>query len=96
MRKNQLLGAVPFGYRGTVITIHNDSCEVLFDEEFLSGTNLHNRCKGLRGGIVNISSLLNLTHPHVVHTSSSSSKKEAKSAKPKQTKTFNPFDALDE
>lgn len=36
-------GPVPFGMRGTVITLHQDMAEVLFDEEFLSGTNLQNR-----------------------------------------------------
>ncbi len=35
----------PFGLRGTVIGIYDESCEVYFDEEFPGGTDLSGRVK---------------------------------------------------
>jgi hypothetical protein len=42
-------GPIPFGLKGTVTGIVNNLLEVVFDEEFLGGTNLGNRCSDLRG-----------------------------------------------
>ena len=54
-------GAVTFGLRGTIISLHKDLAEVVFDEPFLAGDNLGGRCKDFRGFIVPQWSLLNLT-----------------------------------
>jgi hypothetical protein len=56
--------------------------------------NLLNRCTSLRGGTVSVSSLVNLTHPHAIVAAARG--KDATAPKAKATKTFNPFDMLDD
>lgn len=57
-----------FGSRGTVIgVLHNDDAiEVLFDKEFIGGTDLYGRCNGACGALISSSQLLNLSKPHAV------------------------------
>ena len=45
---------VPFGLRGTVVTIHETTgyVEVIFDEEFTGGKTLHGYCSPFRGRLV--------------------------------------------
>jgi 5'-3' exoribonuclease 1 len=42
-------GPIPFGLKGTVTGIVSNLLEIVFDEEFLGGTNLGDRCSDLRG-----------------------------------------------
>lgn len=58
-------GGIPLGHVGTIVTLRGDWGEVLFDQEFLSGTNLHGRCKGMRGSGLELRLLLNLSNPQV-------------------------------
>ncbi|KAL6075040.1 exonuclease II Exo2 [Balamuthia mandrillaris] len=55
-------GPVPFGLNGTVVGIVLNMLEIVFDEQFLGGTDLNHRCSELRGqahvspmGVVNLS-----------------------------------------
>lgn len=52
---------VPFGLRGTVIGRTEDKVMVMFDEQFIGGSNLFNQCENYRGALVNPNHLLNLT-----------------------------------
>lgn len=57
-------GAVPFGARGTVIGVHPSTKEVdvVFDQEFIGGSDLHGRCSGCAGKTLDAeSTLLNLS-----------------------------------
>jgi hypothetical protein len=36
-------GTPPLGFRGTIVGVHDDACEVLFDREFPGGTDLFGR-----------------------------------------------------
>jgi hypothetical protein len=68
--------------------------EVLFDEEFLSGTTLQGRIKSLRGGTTQISNLLNITHPYITYVPTKE-KQEAKAKTKGNVKvSANPFDLL--
>eukprot|EP00599_Poterioochromonas_sp_BG-1_P002004 CAMPEP_0173138682 /NCGR_PEP_ID=MMETSP1105-20130129/3830_1 /TAXON_ID=2985 /ORGANISM="Ochromonas sp., Strain BG-1" /LENGTH=1475 /DNA_ID=CAMNT_0014051313 /DNA_START=946 /DNA_END=5373 /DNA_ORIENTATION=- len=51
---------VPFGLRGTVVTIHHATkfVEVIFDEEFIGGKSLHGNCSQFRGHLCAWSDLL--------------------------------------
>jgi len=52
---------IPFGLRGTVIGRTEDKVIVLFDDQFIGGTDIHNHCQAYRGAFVNPNYLLNLT-----------------------------------
>lgn len=57
---------VPFGLRGTVITIHSNTnyVEVLFDSEFIGGKGLNGSCSQFRGKLCPWSSLLLISRPN--------------------------------
>lgn len=54
-------GHVPFGMRGIIVGIEGDYAQVLFDQEFLGGTNLGGRLQTRRGGVCQLMSLLILS-----------------------------------
>ncbi|KAI9142247.1 XRN 5'-3' exonuclease N-terminus-domain-containing protein [Paraphysoderma sedebokerense] len=56
-------GNVPFAAKGTCIGLQKDDIEVLFDQSFMGGTSLNDRCSLYRGMTVHKSSVLNLTTP---------------------------------
>lgn len=62
-------GVPPFGARGTVIGVYEEdgAVEVLFDEEFLGGTDLFGRCSDSRGGLLAATDLLNLSRPAAIN-----------------------------
>ena len=59
-------GEPTFGSRGTVVGVYDDAVEVLFDQEFLGGTDLFGRCNGNFGAMLPADQLLNLSRPHAV------------------------------
>lgn len=70
---------MPLGMRGTVVGISKSSTpmiDVLFDNNFLSGTTLGGRCSQYRGMTVLASSVLNLSTPQVVADSRASGAKK--------------------
>jgi 5'-3' exoribonuclease 1 len=73
-------GAVPFGARGTVVGIHPPTKEVdvVFDQEFIGGSDLQGRCTGCAGKTLDAeSTLLNLTRAaHDRHGSRAVSRRE--------------------
>ena len=44
----------------------DDALEVLFDEDFAEGTDLHGRARGRAGGMLPATELLNLSKPQAV------------------------------
>ncbi|BDA46451.1 5'-3' exoribonuclease 1 [Coccomyxa sp. Obi] len=56
----------PFGLRGTVVGIHEEACEVLFDAEFPGGMDLNGRCRGKCGTILPGDQLFNLSQQQPV------------------------------
>lgn len=52
---------VPYGLRGTVIGKTSDKVIVMFDEQYLAGTDLNQHCESYRGGLIDPNFLLNLT-----------------------------------
>ena len=56
-------GSPPFGTRGYVVATHGEACEVLFDHEFVGGTDLHGVLPDKRGALVPGAELVNLSHP---------------------------------
>eukprot|EP00884_Botryococcus_braunii_P018818 jgi/Botrbrau1/561/Bobra.0010s0030.1 len=60
-------GSPPLGLRGTIVGIHDDACEVLFDVEFPGGTDLHGRCLGHCGMIMPANQLLNTSNPRAIN-----------------------------
>ena len=76
---------VPFGLRGTVVSIHENTgyVEVLFDEEFTGGKSLQGACSPFRGRLVPWTGTLKVSPTSLTSTdqvSSSSSVEQAKSA----------------
>ncbi len=63
-------GRVPIFTRGTVVgtsvSKRTTFLDILFDETFMSGTNLGGRCSAQRGSTVPITSVLNLSNPQFV------------------------------
>ncbi|GJQ09891.1 hypothetical protein GpartN1_g1682.t1 [Galdieria partita] len=53
-------GPVPFGFQGTVVGIHGTELEVVFDEPFPAGTDLHHRCPAYRGKMLSRNTVLKL------------------------------------
>ncbi|GJD08348.1 5'-3' exoribonuclease 1 [Galdieria sulphuraria] len=53
-------GPVPFGFHGTVVGIHGTELEVVFDEPFPAGTDLHHRCPAYRGKTLSRNTVLKL------------------------------------
>eukprot|EP01038_Epipyxis_sp_PR26KG_P008199 gene8199-11090_t len=62
---NLTTSGVPFGLKGTVVTIHTTTkfVEVIFDEEFIGGKNLQGNCSQFRGKLCAWSGLLLLSRP---------------------------------
>ena len=56
-------GSPPFGTRGYVVATHGEACEVLFDHEFVGGTDLHGVLPDKRGLLLPGAELVNLSHP---------------------------------
>ncbi|GLI61583.1 hypothetical protein VaNZ11_003999 [Volvox africanus] len=56
-------GTPPYGFRGTVIGVYEEACEVLFDEEFGGGSNLNGRVNGKCGAYVPLDLLLCVNKP---------------------------------
>ena len=56
-------GSPPFGTRGYVVAVHGEACEVLFDREFVGGTDLHGVLPDKRGSLLPGAELVNLSHP---------------------------------
>lgn len=52
---------VPFGARGTVVGRTQDRVIVMFDEQFIGGSNIFGLCENYRGAMVLPNNLLNLT-----------------------------------
>lgn len=52
---------IPFGHRGTVIGRTDDKVIILFDEQFIGGTDIHYHCESYKGAFINPNYLLNLT-----------------------------------
>jgi hypothetical protein len=52
---------IPFGQRGTVIGKTGSKVIVMFDEQFLQGSDINGHCEQYRGAIMESSHLLNLT-----------------------------------
>jgi len=57
---------VPFGLRGTIVGVHEQFVEVLFDQEFDGGNDLQGRCLGAHGAVCMPSMLINLSRTHAV------------------------------
>lgn len=78
-------GKVPIGSRGTVIGLNQTTritlLDIVWDQTFMSGTTLGDRCSPFRGMTVPVSSVLNVTNRQVVAMSAASvSKHSEKSA----------------
>ena len=67
-------GQPSFGSRGAIVAIHSytdahtqdskaESVEVLFDEDFVGGTDLHGVISSKRGAMLPVAQLINLSHP---------------------------------
>ena len=52
---------VPFGLRGTVVGRTDKKVIVLFDEQFLQGTDVNGHCQNYRGAMMEPTHLLNIT-----------------------------------
>lgn len=52
---------VPFGLRGTVVGKTNDKVIVMFDEQYLGGSDLNGFCQDYRGALVDPNYLCNVT-----------------------------------
>ena len=52
---------IPFGFRGTVVGKTADKVLVMFDEQFVNGTDLNGNCGPYRGALCVPDFLLNLT-----------------------------------
>lgn len=72
-------GRVPIGVRGNVVGVSRTPrtvlLDVLFDQTFMSGTSLGDRCSPFRGSTVPISSVINLTNRQVVAYSKAAAEK---------------------
>ena len=61
--------SVPLGMRGTVVGIHAKSCEIVWDEEFITGNSLNGRCHHLRGQTLPFTAFINLSKPKILQLS---------------------------
>lgn len=53
---------IPFGLRGTVIGKTAENVIILFDEQFLNGSDVYGHCKDYRGAQADPENLINLTN----------------------------------
>ena len=59
--------SVPLGLRGTVVGVHAmRACEVVWDEEFMTGNSLNGRCHHLRGQMLPFTAFINLSKPKIL------------------------------
>lgn len=58
---SQLRRYVPFGARGTVVGRTQDRVIVMFDEQFIGGSDIFGLCEKYRGAMILPNNLLNLT-----------------------------------
>ena len=70
--------SVPLGVRGTVVGVHAKSCEIVWDEEFMTGNSLNSRCHHLRGQTLPFTAFINLSKPNILQLSK---KQDATAAK---------------
>ena len=70
--------SVPLGLRGTVVGIHAKACEVVWDEEFMTGNSLNGRCHHLRGQTLPLTAFINLSKPKILQLSRPQDKAAAK------------------
>ncbi|KAI7933295.1 hypothetical protein MJO28_017740 [Puccinia striiformis f. sp. tritici] len=56
-------GTVPISSKGVVVGINDKLIDVVFDNPFIGGTSLSNRCEMYRGVSISPSTILNLTTP---------------------------------
>ena len=56
----------PFGTRGTIVGVHGDFLEVIFDAPFDGGNDLGGRCNGKQGAVIPQYALLNLSKPNAI------------------------------
>ena len=61
--------SVPLGVRGTVVAVHGKSCEIVWDEEFMTGNSLNGRCHHLRGQTLPLTAFINLSKPKILQLS---------------------------
>ena len=85
---------VPFGLKGTVITIHNATgyVEVIFDEEFTGGRALGGSCSQFRGRLCPWHGLLRVSSDDQAASVGSTGRGAASATKPQAQ--FNPGDAV--
>ncbi|KAM0817939.1 putative 5'-3' exoribonuclease 1, partial [Seiridium cardinale] len=66
-------GKVPIGLKGTVVGISNigstPMLDVIFDQTFMGGSTLSERCSPFRGGVVPANSVLNTSYPQLLAVS---------------------------
>ncbi|TPX64914.1 hypothetical protein SpCBS45565_g05555 [Spizellomyces sp. 'palustris'] len=55
-------GSVPLAAQGTVVGMEGNFLDVVFDQSFMGGSSLGDRCQPNRGLVVNKDAVLNLTH----------------------------------
>ena len=78
--------SVPLGMRGTVVGVHAmKACEVVWDEEFMTGNSLNGRCHHLRGQMLPFTAFINLSKPNILQLSrkpqdTSAAKQQARAA----------------
>eukprot|EP00854_Cymbomonas_tetramitiformis_P005821 gene5821-7022_t len=53
-----------FGSQGSVVGVHKEAIEILFDEAFVGGSTLQGRCSGACGGYLKSSDVINISNPH--------------------------------
>jgi 5'-3' exoribonuclease 1 len=66
-------GKVPIGLKGTVVGISNigstPMLDVIFDQTFMGGSSLSERCSPFRGGVVPANTVLNTSYPQLLAAS---------------------------
>ncbi|ETS76838.1 hypothetical protein PFICI_10712 [Pestalotiopsis fici W106-1] len=79
-------GKVPIGLKGTVVGISNigstPMLDVLFDQTFMGGSSLNERCSAFRGGVVPANSVLNTTYPQLLATSNARRQQPSQASQP--------------
>ncbi|KAG9109509.1 hypothetical protein FRC07_008294, partial [Ceratobasidium sp. 392] len=66
----QNTGGVPLAAKGVVIGLAPTLLDVIWDVPFINGTTLHGRCSEYRGSSVPFDTVLNLTNPQFVQSTS--------------------------
>ncbi|TFK65107.1 hypothetical protein BDN72DRAFT_773795 [Pluteus cervinus] len=61
-------GAVPLSAKGVVVGLNSTSMDVVWDNSFISGTTLGNKCSQYRGSTVEFNTCLNLTYKQYVRS----------------------------